>query len=55
MVWQVGSRILVVLAVVDGIFDQLHFLMQVKYVYLISLVGACVVFSLYGVLLVKWT
>lgn len=27
----------------DGIFDQLRFLMQVKYVYLISLVGECVV------------
>lgn len=40
---------LVFLAVVDGIFDQLRFLMQVKYVYLISLVGACVIFSLYAV------
>ena len=49
MVWQVGSRFLVILAVLDGIFDQLHFLMQVKCVYLIGLVGACVVFSLYAV------
>jgi len=49
VLWQVGGRILVILAVVEGIFGQLRFLKQVKCVYLISLVGACVVFSLYAV------